>query len=227
MTGRGPADVAAAVTRAGAGNPMLSFAGGVRPASDLCGARPGAVRDLVDAVAARLGQPEPRVAASLVVLGYAARLVGPTLAVLLREGVVLDAAPDRVRYDYQPDLGFSLGLPEPRGWRAEPDAWCATVLDGHLAPLIDAVRATVPVAAGLLWGNVASGLTGALRALADAGTVPLARCHDTGLTLLDHRRLRGSGHLTIHSGRLAFRRRSCCLYYRLPGGGTCADCCLR
>jgi ferric iron reductase protein FhuF len=225
------ADVAVVIARAGAGNALLGFgAGGGRGSGELGDAETGAARKLVAAVAAKLGHPEPRVAASLAVLGYAARLVGPTLAVLLRDGVLLDAAPDRVHYEYDPALGFRLSLPDPRGWHGEPavlrDAWRATVLDGHLAPLIDAVRAAVHVAAGLLWGNVASGLTGALRALADAGAVPLARCHDTGLALLDHGPLRGSGRLTIHSGRLAFRRRSCCLYYRLPGGGTCADCCL-
>ncbi|MGH3410268.1 MAG: (2Fe-2S)-binding protein [Streptosporangiaceae bacterium] len=25
---------------------------------------------------------------------------------------------------------------------------------------------------------------------------------------------------------LGFRRHSCCLYYRLPGGGLCGDCAL-
>jgi FhuF-like iron-sulfur protein len=25
---------------------------------------------------------------------------------------------------------------------------------------------------------------------------------------------------------LSFRRRSCCLYYRVPGGGLCGDCTL-
>jgi ferric iron reductase protein FhuF len=218
-------EVAAAIARAGAGNPLLGFARQDElPQSDQVSAG-----QLIDAVGARLGRPERRVAASLVVLGYAARLVGPTLAVLLRDGLLLDARPDRVRYDYT-DLGFRLALPDPRGWRGEPDAlraaWCATVLDGHLALLVDAVRTEVPVAAGLLWGNVASGLTGALRALAGSVAVPLDTCLATGLALLDHGPLRGSGSLAVHSGRLAFRRRSCCLYYRLPGGGTCADCCL-
>ena len=83
----------------------------------------------------------------------------------------------------------------------------------------------VPVAAGLLWGNVASGLTGALAAL--VGSVPLAECHEAGLVLLDHGPLRGSGQLDVRAGRLRFRRRSCCLFYRLPGGGTCGDCPLR
>jgi ferric iron reductase protein FhuF len=26
---------------------------------------------------------------------------------------------------------------------------------------------------------------------------------------------------------MTFRRQSCCLYYRLPGGGLCGDCCFQ
>jgi ferric iron reductase protein FhuF len=238
-----PADralVVAAIARAGAGNSLLGI--GVE------GDDPGTTGDgdgifagigtdqaarLVGDVGAWLGHPERRVAASLVVLGYAARLVGPTLAVLLRDGIVLDVRPDRVRYAYRPRRGFTLRLPEPAGWQAAPGrlapdglapAWSATVVDAHLRPFIDAVRSVVPVAAGLLWGNVASGLTGALRALADGGAAPLTRCHDTGLALLDRGPLRGSGDLTVRNGRLSFRRRSCCLYYRIDGAGTCGDC---
>ncbi len=224
------ADVAAAIERAGAGNPLLGLGtGDGLPAARLCGGGTSGTRaagELVEAVAHRLGYPERRVAASLVVLGYAARLVGPTLAVLLREGILLDAVPERVRYRYGP-AGFALAVPEPAGWRdAERPlraAWCATVLDAHLAPLIEAVRAVVPVAPGLLWGNVASGVTGTLRALA-GDAVPAHRCHATGLALLDHGGLRGTGYLGLRAGRPEFRRRSCCLYYRLDGGGTCGDC---
>jgi ferric iron reductase protein FhuF len=212
-----------ALARAGTGNPLLGFGTGPgTPAEEL---RAG---ELVDAVAGWLDHPERRVAASLVVLGYAARLVGPTLAVLLRDGILVDARPERVRYRYAPERGFSLVLPHPSGWYPPPDAtapaWCATVVDAHLDPLIRAVRADTPVAAGLLWGNVASGITGTLGALAGAAAVPLDRCERLGLAILDHGPLRGSGHLTIRAGRLRYRRRSCCLYYRLPGGGTCGDC---
>ncbi|HEY2674481.1 MAG TPA: (2Fe-2S)-binding protein [Rugosimonospora sp.] len=245
-----PALVVAAIARAGAGNPLLGIGvEGDDPGTTgdgTTGDADGVVAEigtgqagrLVGDVGAWLGHPERRVAASLVVLGYAARLVGPTLAVLLRDGIVLDVRPDRVRYAYSPRRGFTLRLPEPAGWRTAPDplasdglapdrlvpAWSATVVDAHLRPFIDAVRSVVPVAAGLLWGNVASGLTGALRALADDGAAPLTRCHDTGLALLDRGPLRGSGDLTVHNARLSFRRRSCCLYYRIDGAGTCGDC---
>jgi ferric iron reductase protein FhuF len=220
VTPADPGQVAAAIARAGTGNPLLGIGSGTgTPGTALI----ADARPLVDAVGAGLGHPERRVAASLTVLGYAARLVGPTLAVLLRDGILLDADPARVHHAYAPGTGFTLTMPEPAGWAsARPHDWAGTVIDAHLVPVIQAVRAAVPVAAGLLWGNVASGLTGALAAL--AGAVPLADCHDAGLVLLDHGPLRGSGRLDVRAGRLRFRRRSCCLFYRLPGGGTCGDC---
>jgi ferric iron reductase protein FhuF len=211
--------VAAAIVRAGTGNPLLGMGSGTgTPGTALI----ADARPLVDAVGAGLAHPERRVAASLTVLGYAARLVGPTLAVLLRDGILLDTDPARVHHAYAPGTGFTLTMPEPAGWAAPLTAWGGTVVDGHLAPVIRSVRAAVPVAAGLLWGNVASGLTGALAAI--TGPVPLADCHEAGLVLLDHGPLRGSGYLDVRAGRLRFRRRSCCLFYRLPGGGTCGDC---
>ena len=226
--------MAGALARAGVGNPLLGLAPGAlpdgRPAGDLCapGGDTAAATDLVQAIGSWLGTDERRVAASLVVLGYAARLVGPAVAVLLRDGLVVDLRPDRVRYTYRPAEGFRLGAPEPTGWRGPPEplraAWCEVVLDGHLGPLIDGVRRVVPVAAGLLWGNVASGLAGALRALAAHGDVPASRCHAAGRALLAHGPLRGSGELRLTGAQLSFRRRSCCLYYRLEGGGTCGDC---
>ncbi|MFI1618174.1 (2Fe-2S)-binding protein [Streptomyces lydicus] len=39
------------------------------------------------------------------------------------------------------------------------------------------------------------------------------------------RHLRDTG--TLDPTLPAFARRSCCLYYRVPGGGLCADCVLR
>jgi ferric iron reductase protein FhuF len=147
---------------------------------------------------------------------------------MLRDGILLDLRPARVAYAYRPETGFRLTLTEPAGYHADPETlrrqWCADVLDDHLQTLVDGVRRDTPVAAGLLWGNVASGLAGALRALAATGAVPPERCHATGLALLAHGPLANSGELTRENRHLRFMRRSCCLYYRLPGGGTCGDC---
>ncbi len=233
------ADAMAAASQPGRDNPLLRIDTGTYPglpADRLCAALPGPpdglapAAHLVDAVGAWAGTGERRVAASLVVLGYAARLVGPTIAVLLREGIVLDARAGQVRYSYRPEQGFRLALPQPGGWQGRAEAlrrrWCHDIVDDHLRQLIDAVRAVAPVATGLLWGNVVSGVAGALGTLARDG-VALELCHATGIALLDHGPLRGGGTMTVHDGQLRFVRRSCCLYYRLDGGGTCGDCPLR
>ena len=207
--------VRAALERAGRDNPLLGLP------SDVDGTPSDALdaRALVGAVAAAFHTRERRVAASLAVLGYSARLLGPTVALLLRDGILLDVRPSRVRYRYTAERGLRLSLPEPGGWHAEPailaQQWAATVIDAHLAPILAMVRAEAPVAAGLLWGNVASGLVGALRAV-DAV--------DAGAALLDHGPLRGAGVLDPKGPR--FTRRTCCLYYRLPGAGFCGDCAL-
>jgi ferric iron reductase protein FhuF len=216
----------AALHRAGRTNALFGMAsdGGTR--ADLLSG-PDVVR-LVDAVAAWLGTAQRRVAASMVVLGYSARLVGPSVAVLLRDGILLDVRPARVCYAYRPESGFQLSLPDPGGWRGLPpvlrEQWCRDVVDDHLGSVVAGVRAVVPVATAMLWGNVASGLAGALRSLALAGDVPPARCLHEGLSMLDYGPLRGTGRLWVDGGELRFLRRSCCLFYRLEGGGMCGDC---
>ena len=79
--------------------------------------------------------------------------------------------------------------------------------------------------AGLLRGNSASALTGALGALVRWQPALAGPARELAVQLLGQADLAGAGELT--GGReLSFRRNSCCLYYRLPGGGLCGDCCL-
>lgn len=96
------------------------------------------------------------------------------------------------------------------------------VVERHLRPLVAAVRAVTPVAEGLLWGNAASALTGALAVLARARPGSATAATRLVEELLDLTPLRGTGTL----GPSGFRRHSCCLYYRVPGGGLCGDCAL-
>ncbi|MEU0215389.1 (2Fe-2S)-binding protein, partial [Streptomyces sp. NPDC006265] len=100
------------------------------------------------------------------------------------------------------------------------------VLHGHLVPLAAALRAHHRLAPGLLRGNAASALAGAARELdrwarRHGRTEIAVRARSLTAELLAHPLLTGAGNLD----GTTFRRRSCCLYYRVPGGGVCGDCC--
>ncbi|KRD12300.1 MULTISPECIES: (2Fe-2S)-binding protein [unclassified Streptomyces] len=174
-----------------------------------------------------LRAPEERVGASVAQQGLAARLWSVALGCAVLYGCVPDLAPGLLRWD--PDAGApdDLWLTRVRAGRPGDAAGVAeTVLEGHLEPLSAALRARCPVAPGLLRGNAASALAATARLLgrwADGHSRPdvAVRTRDLTARLLAHPLLAGTGSL---SGD-AFRRRSCCLYYRVPGGGVCGDCC--
>ncbi|GAB2999765.1 (2Fe-2S)-binding protein [Mycobacterium bourgelatii] len=172
--------------------------------------------DLIDTTVQRYGTTELRIGASLVHLGHAARLWSPVLACALAHGVLPDLT------DLQrADNGAQLRLPEPRGERVQPSAplLYRIVVMEHMAAFAAGLR--VKVAPALLSGNIASALVGAAHALLRAR--PDLREPVVGITndLLNLGCLAGTGVMTPP---LAFTRRSCCLFYRVPGGGTCGDC---
>jgi hypothetical protein len=177
----------------------------------------------------RLRTREPRVAASLFIQGYAARVWSPVLA-CLRDGVVPDLDPAVLWLRCRPGVPVRLRLSAVGGWAGigvgtGADLVAAVVLDRLLDPMIRAVRRLTPVAPGLLWGNAASALAGALQVLVGQDpSGPASR--EVAARLLAAGPLAGTGVLSDRHGHPAFRRRSCCLYYRVPGGGLCADCAL-
>jgi iron complex transport system ATP-binding protein len=126
-----------------------------------------------------------------------------------------------------------LWSPEPGGWEpglgALGELVHQAIIEQHLRPLAAAVRRQVRVARGLLWGNAASALVCGLRVLATARP-PLAETA-TRLTqrLLATEPLAGAGTLVQPDPdhpAVFFIRRSCCLFYRTPGGTPCGDCAL-
>jgi hypothetical protein len=84
----------------------------------------------------------------------------------------------------------------------------------------------VRLAAGLLRGNAASALIGALSVLTTARPELAGQAGQLAQALLRTSYLRQAGTLN-DTEPMTFRRRSCCLYYRVPGGGLCGDCCFR
>ncbi|MFD3581355.1 (2Fe-2S)-binding protein [Streptomyces sp. NPDC058683] len=182
----------------------------------------------VGLVAGRLHTPELRVAASIAHQGLTARLWSVALGCAARYGRLPDLDPRLLRWDAgagaPDDLWLTEVRPLPGG--AGPDRLAEAVVHGHLEPLAEALRARYGVAAGLLWGNAGSALAGAARELdrwARAGgrTEVADRARTVVDALFEHPLLGPTGSRTGP----AFRRRSCCLYYRVPGGGVCGDCC--
>ncbi|MCA2305617.1 (2Fe-2S)-binding protein [Mycobacterium intracellulare] len=179
---------------------------------------PDGCADLIDATARRYRTTDLRICASLVHLGHATRLWSPVLACAIGHGV-LPWLDDLQRADD----GAQLRLPRPVGMPADsPDALYRAVVSEHMRPLAAGLR--VKLAPALLAGNIASALVGAARALLTARPDLRRAITETTRSLLDTGVLAGSGVIT--GPRLGFRRRSCCLFYRLPDGSLCGDCVL-
>ena len=182
------------------------------------------------ALAAGPGSPdvEPAVAASLTHLGLVARLVSPLLGAALRSGVLPVTPVEDVHVDLRGANPLPLALPGTSAVHVGSAEELATAFHLHwlapaVRPVTSAVRSICAVSPQVLDGNVASAVAGALR-MAGTARPELAARADAVLDAL----LR-SGPLADLGRRRAdgsFIRRSCCLFYRLPGAGTCGDCVL-
>ncbi|MEV5749467.1 (2Fe-2S)-binding protein [Actinoallomurus sp. NPDC052308] len=181
-----------------------------------------ALPDQVAAVRLRLGTTEDRVAASLFFQGVAGRLWSPALASAVLHGRVPELDPARTYWRAASPGPVLLAAPGAPALAADAATLRRVIVDDHLVPLVSAVRAVTPVAEGLLWGNAASALMGALTVLTMAGPAHSGIAVRLVDELLGAAPLRGTGDRGPHG----FRRRSCCLYYRVPGGSECADCAL-
>lgn len=162
---------------------------------------------------------EPRVAASTMSLGLFARLVSPVLG-----ATVLDVPLPRPSLDeawWQPvEQGpWPLTLTGP-----DVDTSLTDLLDDVLAPLAETIAERYSLSRHVLSGNVASAVFGAVRMIGAARPELAAAARDVGVALLAGP-LAGTGELGGELGD-GFVRSSCCLYYRIPGGGYCGDCVL-
>lgn len=205
-----------------------------RPFADLTG-DPILTRSRIDAIRAgiaergrlNLDDVPDRAAASLAHLGLVARLVSPSLGAALLGGVVPDL--DAGLY-WRDVLGpVPLTLPDPRGTAVDPDdldavatALAHQFVTGPVARLGSAIGAVGSVSEAILWGNVASALAGGVRMLAAAAPARAGAAYAVGELLVGRAPLTGAGTFCGTD----FRRASCCLYYRVPGGGYCGDCVL-
>ncbi|KQP77825.1 hypothetical protein ASF37_04080 [Aeromicrobium sp. Leaf289] len=152
---------------------------------------------------------EPRVAASIASLGLFARLLSPTIGALLLD---VDAPAD-LHWREQPTGTFPLAA----------GAWGPADLHAVLSDVVEPLARRLHDAHGLseqvLAGNASSAAFGALKMATLARPDLRDAALDVGADALTHPYLAGTGDVGP-----PYVRRSCCLYYRIPGGGYCGDC---
>jgi hypothetical protein len=97
-----------------------------------------------------------------------------------------------------------------------------SLLDAHLTPLVERIHRRLRLGRRTLWGSLASGVAHAVSRAAD---VLPGSTLDVTAALLSSLDLDGLVDLTAEpSGRLAVRRRTCCLAFALPEARICTGC---
>ncbi len=187
---------------------------------------------LVGRGALDITEVEPRVAASAVHLGMTARLIAPALGAAVL-GCPVDMRPGGLWWQQGPGGPVPLSVPAPAGAdesdgrAASPvgQEWSRVLLDELLAPVTGAIATLVPLSDRVLWGNVASAVNSAAAQVArQRPDLALAAWQAAGLLFASPRL-----HTEPHPPGPAFRRASCCLFYRLAPRSpfaVCGDCVL-
>jgi len=175
-----------------------------RPLAELAAA-PELV-DRLDRVSRALGS-DRRTAGSIAQQGVVARLLAPVLA-----SVTLGRLPELTGGYWQPPLDSTFALSLPVAGPLTDEGVRAAVSQGPVAAVSARLGELAAVSTRVLLGNVASAVNGAALQLGPASYPAAARLVAV---------------VPGEDGRPgpAFRRRSCCLLYRV--GGRCGDCVLR
>ena len=116
---------------------------------------------------------------------------------------------------YKGQNGLSVRIDEPR--LGPPFAQA-------LEPVVESIQSVTPVASGLLWGNAMSNIAGALKMVVRARMLTAEEAELRGARLMSAPPYEQAGEFIPFPGEVTFRRRSCCLYYRVAAGGKCGDC---
>ncbi|MFN6551662.1 (2Fe-2S)-binding protein [Mycolicibacterium septicum] len=168
-----------------------------------------------------------KAAASSVHLSITARLLSPVVGAAACLGTVPLLTLDSLFW--QPDSSHrpALGTAGAQSVTETDPNRAATVIAGSLigdvlSLLNDTMRLAGTLSPQVMWGNIASAANGAVTVLAQTRPDAQTRGRDLIDALIATEPLRGTADFA--GGR--FRRRSCCLFYQVPGGGYCGDCVL-
>jgi ferric iron reductase protein FhuF len=207
-------------------NPAEAVDDSWRPTAELY-ADPEPLSARIEQVAWALGTDERRVAASITYQGLAARLVSPLLAVASVTGLVPPWSPATLHWRRAVTGPWPLWESADDAVRPPaadlPAAVAEVLVEPHLVALASAVRGLVGISARTLAGNAASSVVSAGRMVAQARPEAAGTASALVDALLGSPALAGSG---TWARPWSLRRASCCLYYRVPGGGLCGDCVL-
>lgn len=204
-----------------------------RPLVDLY-SDPAPLRDRIAHVRRVLGSDD-RVAASITFQGLAALVLSAPFAAAVLHGVLPRLTAGTLHWRASATGPWPLWCADPRAVTVPTaddaaGALAAALFEEHLGPLVAAVRAQVAISPRLLWGSVASSVAAGKRLVGTERPGAARRAAQVAERLLATGPLAGTGELLAPSGPdrdWSFRRRSCCLYYRVYDGGLCGDCVLQ
>ena len=198
---------------------------------DLVGARlaadPDGLAAQVKATAAGRGSDDPQVLGSLWWQAYAYRVAGTTLAAWVVGGSAPDVSAPGTAVGVARARPSSLVVDPVAGELSDLADVVERLFAGHLDPVAAALKERHSLGTQLLWGDVAAGIASALGAVGTAdGAPPLRPRVDLVTAALPHD-IGGLG--AWAPGRWAFRRRTCCLWWKTTAsaGVLCEDCSLR
>lgn len=183
--------------------------------------------EVVAASAKGRGSDDPQVLGSLWWQAYSYRVAGMTLAAWALTG----AAPDPAA----PGTGVGMARNRPSSLLVDPAAAVVTHLPslverlfaGHLVRVAESLRTRHSLGVQLIWGDTAAGIASALGAIGTAEDAPPLRDRVDEVTAALPHEIPHLG--TWAAGRWAFRRRTCCLWWKTTAsnGTLCEDCSLR
>jgi ferric iron reductase protein FhuF len=206
---------------------LVADSRGWTPASELAS---GVRLDDFLAAAERRWNAPPHVAAALAWKCYSYWVALPAVLgwATARQFPLVSAGEVLVRYsDRQPFL--QVGLDHPRVAELDDEDALLTALrtslvDEHLAPVLEGIRERVHLGRRTLWGSLASGVA---HGLSRASELIPGSTLDSATTLLDALGVHDLVELAeLPSGELWIQRKTCCLAFLLPEPKICSGCCI-
>jgi ferric iron reductase protein FhuF len=177
---------------------------------------------------------DERATASIYFLGLSARLVSPALGAAVVTGSLPLLAMNSVHWR-PTDVGpIPIAMTGNQTREASTvdelaDLLYSDVVSTTVTPVAVAVQREFRLSPKVVWGNVTSSIAGAAKMLGLTRPDLAERSTELADRLLQRGLLTGTGHyVRVGPDRpeRQFVRNNCCLFYRIPGGGTCADCVL-